>query len=304
MGAVQAGIGIYQTYKGNQLAKNNIRPKYEIPDVIKQQLNTAELQAIEGLPEQQRQNYIDSMMQQYTTAISASNDRRGGLSSIASLQNSMNDSNKSLLAMDAQARQNNINALQNTRSNYANYVDKQFELNQLNPFMEKAQAAQAMKGSGMQNIMGGIKGAVSSVVTASDNRQYLDMQQQIYGLGKYAKKDPTTVAQNGNKIPIGGSASGSVSPLYSIANGAGMTNYNGTQNINGASQELGQQITPGSYANVYNNPFMPNYTAPQYIQPQSQVGVYQQPSPVGDPYFPYYSPEYKQQYFNLNPFNN
>lgn len=196
MGAVQAGIGIYQTYKGNQLAKNNIRPKYEIPDVIKQQLNTAELQAIEGLPEQQRQNYIDSMLQQYTTAISASNDRRGGLSSIASLQNSMNDSNKNLLAMDAQARQNNINSLQNTRSNYATYVDKQFELNQLNPFMEKAQAAQAMKGSGMQNIMGGLKGAVSSVVTSVDNKNYLDMQQQIYGLGKYAKKEPTTVAQN------------------------------------------------------------------------------------------------------------
>jgi hypothetical protein len=198
MGAVQAGIGIYQTYKGNQLAKNNIRPKYEIPDVIKQQLNTAELQAIEGLPEQQRQNYIDSMLQQYTTAISASNDRRGGLSSIASLQNSMNDSNKNLLAMDAQARQNNINSLQNTRSNYATYVDKQFELNQLNPFMEKAQAAQAMKGSGMQNIMGGLKGAVSSVVTSVDNKNYLDMQQQIYGLGKYAKKEPTTVAQAGN----------------------------------------------------------------------------------------------------------
>ena len=216
IGAVQVGMGIYQTYKGNQLAKNNIRPKYEIPDVIKQQLNTAELQAIEGLPEQQRQNYIDNMLQQYTTAISASNDRRGGLSSIASLQNSMNDSNKNLLAMDAQARQNNINSLQNTRSNYAGFIDKRYEQNQLNPFMEKAQAAQAMKGAGMQNIMSGVKGAVSSAQTRYENKQYLDAYRKINGLDS-----------NGNKIvdinKIGTQVGNGV--LANINNGLGSNDF-------------------------------------------------------------------------------
>ncbi len=58
--------------------------------------------------------------------------------------------------MDAQQRQTNEQALQGVRSNLAEYKDKEFQMNQMNPYQETMQAAEAMKGAGIQNLMGGV----------------------------------------------------------------------------------------------------------------------------------------------------
>ena len=189
---LQAGLGLYQLFKGINQERNNPRPTYQIPEQLQKQLSSAELQALEGMPEQQRQNYIDQLMQQSASAISSANDRRGGLASIGTVLNSQNEANKNLLAMDAQARMQNMGNLQNVRTNYAQAEDKQFQLNQLNPFYERAQSAQAMKGAGLQNIMGSVQGFGQSYINQSENDKYLQAYKNMTNPQTTATTTPTT----------------------------------------------------------------------------------------------------------------
>ena len=51
--ALKAGQGIFQGIKGNKLAKQNIRPTYEIPKEFQQNLAIAENMGRIGLPQQE-----------------------------------------------------------------------------------------------------------------------------------------------------------------------------------------------------------------------------------------------------------
>ena len=46
--AVQAGTGIYQAVKGNQMARSMDRPEYEIPQEVLDNLTDAQIQALRG----------------------------------------------------------------------------------------------------------------------------------------------------------------------------------------------------------------------------------------------------------------
>lgn len=154
----ELGIGIYQFYKGKKLERNNARPTYNIPQSIKDKMSTAELMQYQGLPEEQKQNYIDNLSRSTTFALNQLGTRKAGLGGISSLTQQGNDANKNLLAMDASQRNQNIQNLQNARSEQAGYEDQMFSFNKAQPYYEKANQAQALKGAGMQNVMKGIGG--------------------------------------------------------------------------------------------------------------------------------------------------
>ncbi len=169
LSAINAGIngavGIAQYIKGQKIAKQNKRPSYEIPSEIKDNLSQAELQALEGLPPEQKQQYIENIQRQENFGLNALGDRKAGLTGLATLTQQGNDANKSLLSMDAAAKMENEKKLIDTRSEMAGFKDKQFELNKLLPFQAKSEAAQGLKGAGLQNI----SGALGSVTNTLEN---------------------------------------------------------------------------------------------------------------------------------------
>lgn len=182
----QAGTGIYQAVKGNRLANSMERPNFEIPQEILDNLTDSQMQALRGMPAEQKQQYIDNVMRSQQAALGAMGDRKAGLAGLGGVQQNAIDAYRNMLSMDAQQRQVNEQALQGVRSNVADYKDKQFQVNQLDPYNQTMQAAEAMKGAGIQNMMGGV---TSSAQMGLDYLKHKDFMDSLS-----SSSDPASVA--------------------------------------------------------------------------------------------------------------
>lgn len=151
-------FGAFQLMRGLSQANRNKRPEYNIPQEIGQNLNQAQMLAQQGLPMEQYNRAMANIDRNAAFGLRGMSDRRGGLVGLADLNQTTNDAYNNLAMQDAQARMNNIAQLYNARSTMANYRDKAFEINQMQPYLQQAQAAQGMQGAGLQNIMGGLQG--------------------------------------------------------------------------------------------------------------------------------------------------
>lgn len=176
-GGVQLGTGIYQAVRSSQIEAN--RPTYEIPDEIKQNLTQAQLNAIEGMPEDVRNRYIDQLTRTMATGLQALGDRRGGIAGVAGLARTATDANRNIAVMDAQQRQQQEANLMNARQTMANYKDKAFDWNERQKYLEEAQAKQALAGSAMQNITG----SANNVMGGMMQSKYMDFLKGAYGGG-------------------------------------------------------------------------------------------------------------------------
>jgi hypothetical protein len=153
---VGLGIGGAQYLKGKKLERENQRPTYQIPQESFQNLTQAQQMELQGLPEEQKQAYIESLQQQTAYGLGQIGSRKGGLTGLAGLVNQQNQGMQNLMTQDASARMANIHGLMNQRQNVADYRGQEFQFNKLNPFYFKQAQAEALKGSGMQNTMTGL----------------------------------------------------------------------------------------------------------------------------------------------------
>ena len=166
-GIAQTGIGAAQYFSGRKMAKNNVRPDYQIPDTIKQNLSQAQMTALEGLPPAAKEQYINNLQRSANFGLSAMSSRKGGLAGLGALQQNQNDAYNNLLSQDAIAHQNNQAGLMNARTQYAGFQDKQFELNKLNTYLQKQQTAQGLQGAGIQNAFGGLNTLSNTALQSS-----------------------------------------------------------------------------------------------------------------------------------------
>ncbi len=164
-GIAKLGVGIAQRRKGKKLEEATERPDYEIPEEIFQNLNQAQQMALQGLPAEQKQQYIQNLQQSGQFALSQMGSRKAGLTGVAQLNQQQQFGFQNMLAMDAQARQQNQMQVMQQRQNVAGFRDQAFQLNQLNPFYEDTARAQALQGAGMQNIMGGLNTIGGAAIT-------------------------------------------------------------------------------------------------------------------------------------------
>lgn len=168
VGGLESGYGLYQSIQGNKLAADNKRPTYEIPPEIQQNLNQSQQMALEGLPDQQKQQYINNIQRSQDFGLQQLSSRKAGLAGLGGVVQSGDDSYNNLLTQDANARQKNQQGLLNARSTMAGYKDKAFQLNQLDPYHDKAAAARALQGAGLQNINTGL----SSIAGIVDRNRF------------------------------------------------------------------------------------------------------------------------------------
>lgn len=177
----QAGLGIAQAIKGKKTLESAVRPEYEIPEEIKKNLSVAERMALEGLPAEQKRQYVENLNKNMGAALSGFTGRKAGLQGLTSLVQSQNEAFKNLAVEDAMARQRNELSAMNQRETMAQYKDKAFELNKMQPYQEQVDEGQALVGSGIQNIAGSLNqlGGVGQFMLSSKmyNNRYQNQPQ-------------------------------------------------------------------------------------------------------------------------------
>ena len=136
--------------KANELERQTQRPTYEIPLSVQAYMSTAQKMALSGLPERERQIYLDQINRNAANSLSANAGRNLGLQGVAAANATLNDANANLLSMDSQQHLANIDKLQQARLAYGAYEDQAFEYNKNQPYQLNAAAVRALKGAGEQ----------------------------------------------------------------------------------------------------------------------------------------------------------
>ena len=81
-GRRQKKLGKEQQSEGQAILDNLVRPSYQIPEEISQNLSQAENMALEGLPAHQKQQFVENMQRQQQQALNAQTSRKGSLAGI------------------------------------------------------------------------------------------------------------------------------------------------------------------------------------------------------------------------------
>lgn len=151
--------GIVQANRGKRLMAENIRPTYNRPDEVRQSQSIAENSYYNGvMPGQsQLQNQLAaeqaSALGSVTNASTSSGDL---LDSINKLNYNRNNQLNNIAGQGAQWKLQQQGALQNQLAQSAQFSDKEFDLNKMQPYQDRAAAASALIQSGNQNIYGAL----------------------------------------------------------------------------------------------------------------------------------------------------
>jgi hypothetical protein len=254
--AVGAGAGLllsglqYGQAKRQAEEDERNRPLYQMPAEVRAGLNMAEHQALEGLPEAQKQSYLSDINRTAAYSIGQLRNRKGGLAGIPQVQANLDKGKFDLMGADASARMQRQQQVYGQLANVANYKDQQYQLNQLNPYYEGIARRNANTGALYQNL---------------SNASQLGMY-AFQGVGG----QPKQAAQTANYAPQGTSmgfnTAGqpiSVAPGVN-ANQAVNMNTNNFQNAFPQGNMLG---SVGQPINQLSLPAMPigNYAASPYV---------------------------------------
>lgn len=219
-------FGLHQYLEGKKIAKGNNRPTYEIPPEIAQNLSQAQQQALQGLPEEQKQQYISNLQRSSAYGLSQLGSRKAGLSGIAAINQNQNDAYGNLLAQDSAARMQNQQQLYGQRQNMADYKTQAFQFNKVDPYYETLARSEALKGAGIQNIgnsfqiAAGKQGSGENPAPQQQTPQlrnnyvnpddsFMRAYQQGYNANNYYNPN-SSQSQSGTMVPDGRSYMGNV----------------------------------------------------------------------------------------------
>ena len=147
--------GLFQGAKGSKLAKKNIRPTYEIPKEFQQNLAIAENMGRVGLPQQQYTQGLQNIQRGQTAGLRQLG-RMGKGGNVAGLARAGMDATLGLDVADANARMSNQRAAMGYRSQIGQQQLAKQQYDKFGRYEEDAAAAEALKGAGRQNVMGGL----------------------------------------------------------------------------------------------------------------------------------------------------
>lgn len=191
LGGAQALFGGIQAGIGASKLKKLERPDYVIPEEIRKNLTESELMALEGLPAEQKQQYIQNIERSQQGALRSLSSRKAGLAGIPALMQSQSDAFTNLLSMDASQRLQNKMLAQQNRQTLAQYKDKAFDINKMQPYQERSAEAQALIGSGIQNLFGGLDQAATFAFMGGGNGGEKTTQEPFNPLAFYLQSGGT-----------------------------------------------------------------------------------------------------------------
>lgn len=199
--AVKTGTGIAQFLQGRKALRNTKRPMREIPQEVIANLTQAQVQALEGMPEEQRNLFLQDMQRSQQQAVRGLSDRRAGIAGIPQLYQGELDSLNRLAMEDSRMRLQNLNNLTAQRAEMGRQRDTQFQLNEYEPFLNKMRMAEGLIGSGMQNAMGGVTDASRMLMDYSMLDEYNGGDGlNVRDLFKFKKKQTNTPQLSINQL--------------------------------------------------------------------------------------------------------
>ena len=165
MGLSELIVSIAQSEEAKALKESmGERPEYKIPEEYLNILTDAQLQAAEGMPAAQKQQYIENVVRGQSQALQGVSSRKGGLTGLVDLSQQGDDAYKSLLSADANARAANRGVLSNARQLVGNSQETAFFTNELNPWLSDDAYQKALKGAAYTNFATGISDIKNTVL--------------------------------------------------------------------------------------------------------------------------------------------
>lgn len=130
------GLGLWENHKNKEQAKKDEanRPQYQIPDEYKQQLSLVQQQSLQGMPQEQQQQFINNLQQSTAYGLNQLGTRNAGLAGVAQLNQNQNQGLANLASMSAQMRVANQDKYINQLGLMGDQKSQQFQLNKLNPY--------------------------------------------------------------------------------------------------------------------------------------------------------------------------
>ncbi len=163
------------------------RPQYQIPEEVKANMTQADQMALQGLPEEQKQQFANNIQRSQAFGLSQMGNRKAGLTGLAAVNQQGIDAYGNLMSADAQARQQNQLLQMQQRQVLADYKDQQSQLNKINPYYENMRRREARNDALAQNLinaggtfLGGFGGGGKSASQAPQQQQ---SSQQGLGAG-------------------------------------------------------------------------------------------------------------------------
>jgi hypothetical protein len=163
IGAASLGYGIYkdvsQTKQANDIAANNPRPTYQIPQEYRDNVAMAKQMAQIGLPQQQYNNQINGINQNNASAISALNGSANPGANLASILRGSNAAIGNLNAQDASARTANQKYAIGLNAQLGGQQLAKQQYDKFDKYTENFNQEQALKGAANQNLQNSVNGA-------------------------------------------------------------------------------------------------------------------------------------------------
>lgn len=154
-------VGGGQKKKGNKILNGLQYPTEQVPGEEIENQNLARQQAATGLPSEQYANAMKNIQRQQLVALRGAQDRRGGLASIAGIQQGTNDATLNLDAKNAQMKVANQQNLMNTNNRLASWKDKVWQNNVMGKYNQQYNYGMGLLGAGNQNVAGGLDQATA-----------------------------------------------------------------------------------------------------------------------------------------------
>jgi hypothetical protein len=177
----QAAIGGLQYQKGKKIGSETVRPEYVIPEEVAANLTAAELAALEGLSAEQKQAYVENIQRSTQGAMASLKDRNLGVTGASAIHQKESDAYREMMGMDVAAKQLAEKNLAQARLTSAGFKERQFDINQMQPYMQDYMESQALMGSGLQNIGLGFGTIANTASQFSQDQADLEKIKAIYG---------------------------------------------------------------------------------------------------------------------------
>lgn len=153
----QAGVGVKQMLSGNKDLRNLERPTYETPKEMLTALGLSKAEFAD--PRFAGQSQVEAQTGLAASqALQAAQNRGAGMQSVGQIASATNQSHQGIAAQVEQSQRSDLQNYQNMLGLISQYRDKEFQMNEFAPYMDKYNEAREQRGAGQENIFGALDG--------------------------------------------------------------------------------------------------------------------------------------------------
>lgn len=174
------------------------RPEYEIPQEIEQQLGLRQQLLNARMPGARaaERNIQEAQAQSMYGAQQAGSDSASLLAAAAGSQGTSNRSLRDLQIREAQDYERRVQGLERAQGVMAGYRDKEFQINQMDPYQEASATRSALIEGGIQNISSALGDTSARLGKMYEAEQMSGLYSNLFGLGAGQSAQGTVSAMN------------------------------------------------------------------------------------------------------------